>query len=135
MSTLKFGSKQGLPLIDEKRIRLIESLNEVGKSDMVVELIEMFLTNGSEKARCIQKSMHEKRWKDAEREFHILKSTSGALGALQLEALCEQIEEFLDHDQFSEASAAAGDLGDLFTSTVLSLRQILAYRQTIKKVG
>jgi HPt (histidine-containing phosphotransfer) domain-containing protein len=75
-----------------------EKLQLDGESDLIVELIDLYLDDALRRVAVMQDSLASNNWASLKREAHTLRGSSGNLGALQMVLICEELEgmEFAD---------------------------------------
>ena len=74
---------------------VIQGLRELGGEQdpgLLLELIDLYLTDAPQRMAEIEQSLAAGDWKLLERAAHTLKSASANIGALNLSALCQQLE-------------------------------------------
>ncbi len=74
---------------------VIEGLRELGGADdpgLLVELIDLYLSDAPQRMSEIEQSLASGDWKLLERAAHTLKSASANIGALGLSAICKELE-------------------------------------------
>src|SRR5687768_10617288 len=76
-------------LIDQE---IIDSLREIGDNDFVVELIDIFLSQSAELIADIKKAAAGANTSDLLKSAHKLKGSCLNLGAVELSAICQQLE-------------------------------------------
>jgi histidine phosphotransfer protein HptB len=78
-----------------------EKIKLDGESDLVVELIDLYLEDAPRRMAVMRKSLAERNWLLVKREAHNLRGSSGNLGALQMTLICDEIEGIESGDLFS----------------------------------
>ena len=63
-----------------------------GQSDLITELIDLYLGEVPLLIDSIRKGLEENNWKSARRAAHTLRGSSGNLGVLQLSSIADKIE-------------------------------------------
>jgi HPt (histidine-containing phosphotransfer) domain-containing protein len=74
---------------------VIQGLRELGGTEdpgLLVELIDLYLTDAPQRMAEIETSLATGDWKLLERAAHTLKSASANIGALGLSAICRELE-------------------------------------------
>jgi two-component system, sensor histidine kinase and response regulator len=78
----------------------VENLRELGGSEMISELTEMFFEDSASGLATLQAAVESGDAQTVERVAHTLKGSSGNMGATRMSGVCAEIE----------ASGASGDL-------------------------
>ena len=106
--------------VDMEVLYAFEELQSDDGSDLIVELIDLYLQDAPQRIRAIREASVAKEWVLLKRAAHNLKGGSGNLGVRHVAEICEKleglecdhspidVEEFLkqlDHE-FARASAA-----------------------------
>jgi HPt (histidine-containing phosphotransfer) domain-containing protein len=74
---------------------VIQGLRELGGEEdpgLLVELIDLYLSDAPQRMAEIESSLAAGDWKLLERAAHTLKSASANIGALGLSAICKELE-------------------------------------------
>src|SRR5690349_17534232 len=74
---------------------VIEGLRELGGAEdpgLLVELIDLYLSDAPQRMAEIERSLASGDWKLLERAAHTLKSASANIGALGLSEICKELE-------------------------------------------
>jgi len=75
---------------------VLKQLLEIGNEELLIELIETYLSYSPQQIDQIILATAQKQWETIKQQAHSLKSSSANLGASQLSALCTQLERLLD---------------------------------------
>ncbi len=83
---------ESVPAIDEGALRILMD-DMGGDSEVVKELIQAFLDEAPKQLAEGRQAVGAKDLPTAQRAFHTIKSTAATFGALDLSALCKEIEQ------------------------------------------
>jgi HPt (histidine-containing phosphotransfer) domain-containing protein len=101
------------------------ALSEDGDPELLVDLIEMYLTDGPTKLAAITAGVDAGDWERVERAAHALKGSSGNLGATEVLAACDRIQNACRAHQTSTVPADARALGQHLQAAEVALRDVL----------
>ncbi|SRR6266851_2673685 len=85
--------------VDLSGLTAFEVIGKPGEPDLVVELIDLYLKDGSERVRQIKCAAVTSDRILLKKAVHTLKGSSGSLGFHQIAGLCEQLERLDTPDQ------------------------------------
>jgi histidine phosphotransfer protein HptB len=91
-------------LLDFDVLKAFEKVNSDDGSDVVIELIDLYLQSSSQRIIAMRNAAHEGEWAVLKREAHTLKGSSSTLGLCQIAKICEDLED---------ASSRPGDIRTL----------------------
>ena len=80
---------------------VLDSLRELGAADdptLLSELIDSFLVNTDLRLEKLRAALEREDAEMLSRAAHSLKGSSGTFGAVNLGALCQQMQEIVDHN-------------------------------------
>lgn len=103
-------SPDGSPAIDPTRIAYIRRLQDDGASDLLHELVGLFLRDGGPRIATMREAFEQNDDQTLARTAHALRGSCGNIGATIMETLCGRIEE---HSRSHELSAVGPLLDDL----------------------
>lgn len=78
--------------VDISVLRGLEEERTEGEPDLVVELIDLYLYDTSQRVASIKWALGLEDWNSLKRFAHALKGSSANLGARRLASLCDEIE-------------------------------------------
>ena len=120
-ATMAAGSGNGKPAngspIDAAAIETIQALEDNGSPGLVARLIEVYLRTSPELIGSMREAVGEEDADTIERTAHSLKSSSATLGALELAALCKELEQI-------GREAATAQAADVFASLELEFDRV-----------
>jgi len=93
-------------------------IRRVGRDALVTRMIELFLRSAPARADAIRQGYASGDLVTAGRSAHSLKSSAGQLGAIRLQALCQQLE---DAGKAGDADAVGILLPDLSTELAAAI--------------
>lgn len=80
-------------ILDLEVLRAFEKVKSDDESDIVVELIDLYLQSSSQGISAMRKAAEEEEWAVFERAAHTLKGSSSTLGLRQVAKICQDLEE------------------------------------------
>jgi two-component system, sensor histidine kinase and response regulator len=92
--------------VDYSKLEGLRELQQEGESDILCELLELFLTDVPPRLVALREAVQSGDARSVERVAHALKGSCGNMGALRMEPLCTELEEI----GRSEDLAAAPEL-------------------------
>lgn len=90
------GAKVEIDVVDMAVLMSFEELQEDGGSDLVVELIELYLQDAPIKIEGIHQAVATGDGAALKRAAHSLKGSSGTLGIRSLAGVCDELEHLAD---------------------------------------
>lgn len=108
MMTSSESNKILLSVCDAVDLTVLGHLEQVqaeGESDLIVELIDLYLEDAPRRLANMSARLAEKDMLSLRREAHGLKGSSATLGAAPLSRLCEEVEQ-MSQDSSPEAIAS-----------------------------
>lgn len=81
-----------LEVLNRSALEDFRAYRQPGETDLVVELIDLFITDAAERFRSLRRAVAERDAASIEREAHSLKGSSGNVGARRVAAIFERIE-------------------------------------------
>lgn len=103
-----------------------ETVQVEGESDLVVELMDLYVEDAPRRMAVMRESLAKRNWLSVRREAHSLRGSSGSLGALQMAVICDEIEGIESADLDPRIEVLLGSLEQEFARV---LRIFLAERQ------
>lgn len=89
--------------VDLDVLHTLDDARNAGESDLVVELIDLYVADASRKIADIQKALDEAEGPSLKRAAHNLEGSSATLGAKQMAVLCRELQG-LDSTRPTESS-------------------------------
>lgn len=80
-------------MLDFEVLKTFEKVKSDDGSDVVIELIDLYLRSGSQCIITMLKAAHEGEWALLKREAHTLKGSSSTLGLCQIAKICQDLED------------------------------------------
>ena len=81
-----------MDVIDLNTIAALRELREGGESDLLAELIDLFLQDAPERIAGMRAAIEGNDWPRLAERAHSLKGSASSLGAVQMAHLCGQLE-------------------------------------------
>ena len=106
--------------IDLAALTALGEMHTTGAPDLVVELIDLYLTDGAERFTQIKHAAVTGDRILLKKSVHTFKGSSGSLGFHQIVELCEQLERVQDQD---DLKALVERLEQKFASLCATLRK------------
>jgi HPt (histidine-containing phosphotransfer) domain-containing protein len=106
--------------IDFAALTALGEINTTGEPDLVVELIDLYLTDGAERCTQIKHAVVTADRILLKKTVHTFKGSSGSLGFHQIVELCEHLERVQDQD---DLKALVERLEQKFVSLCATLRK------------
>jgi HPt (histidine-containing phosphotransfer) domain-containing protein len=78
--------------VDLDVLRTLDDSQNAGESDLVVELIDLYVADASSKMAAIQNALRGAEWPLLKRAAHNLEGSSATLGAKQMAVLCRDLQ-------------------------------------------
>jgi two-component system, sensor histidine kinase and response regulator len=111
------------PHFDPSRLAMFRELREPGQPDPVIELIEIFVSQGHELLGRAQSALAEKNFRVARHAIHSLKGSAGNVGAKRLAVLAAEVEDSLDQGNEQMSPAALDDVRGEFSHVTTLLER------------
>jgi two-component system sensor histidine kinase/response regulator len=92
-------SKAKLSTVDPSVLGAYRELQQPGGPDFVTELIDLFLDDTTLQLKGLRAAVSRNDWDEIRRLAHLLKGSSGNLGAGPMAKLYEELEEHEDPDK------------------------------------
>ena len=88
-------STRSLPIdmLDFEVLKTFEKVKSDDGSDVVIELIDLYLQSGSQRIITILNAAKEGEWALLKRAAHTLKGSSSTLGLRQIATICQDLED------------------------------------------
>ena len=102
------------------------ALSDDGDPELLVDLIEMYLADGPTKLAAIESGIAAGDWERVERAAHSLKGSAGNLGATQVLAASDRIQNACREHQTSGVPADAKALAQHLKDAEAALRGVLS---------
>jgi HPt (histidine-containing phosphotransfer) domain-containing protein len=102
------------------------ALSEDGDPELLVDLIEMYLGDGPAKHAAILRGIEANDWEHVERAAHSLKGSSGNLGAVHVQSVCDRIQNACRQGQTADLPSDARVLSRHLAEAEVALRAVLA---------
>ena len=115
-STRAFASD----MLDFAVLKAFEKVKSDDGSDVLIELIDLYLQGTSQRIIAMRKAADEEEWTQLKRAAHTLKGSSSTLGLAQIAKNCQDLE--------AASSSSRGDvhtLIDLLESKFLEVKPVL----------
>ena len=80
-------------MLDFEVLRAFERVKSDDGSDVVIELIDLYLQGTSQRIITMLNAANEKNWALLKRAAHTLKGSSSTLGLRQLATICQDLED------------------------------------------
>jgi HPt (histidine-containing phosphotransfer) domain-containing protein len=84
--------------VDLELLNAFEELQLDDGSDLIVELIDLYLLDAAQRVSQIREASIETEWALLKRAAHNLKGSSGNLGVRHVAEICEKLERMDGHD-------------------------------------
>jgi CheY-like chemotaxis protein/HPt (histidine-containing phosphotransfer) domain-containing protein len=97
-------------VLDAKRLALIQGLQRNGAADLLSRMMRVFLDSAAKDVNALRGAVANRDAPALQRAAHSLKSSSGNLGALRMEARCRELETMGRANDLAEAAAALSAL-------------------------
>ena len=79
--------------LDVEVLKALEKVKTDDGSDLLVELIDLYLQDTPQRIMAIRSAAAEKNWVLLKRAAHTVKGSSGTLGLRQVAKVCQELEE------------------------------------------
>jgi HPt (histidine-containing phosphotransfer) domain-containing protein len=110
-----------LPIWDES-----DALNHLGNnSDLLRKIIESFMDEGKKALSSLRKAMDDEDSQSAQLHAHSLKGSAGNIGALKLQTLAKQLEEFASNGDIQSVEANYSECQNVLNETLKVLERYL----------
>ena len=96
--------------VDMAVLKGFEDAQIEGEPDLIVELIDLYLADASEKLTAMRQAVTKADEQPLKRAAHSLMGSSANLGARRMASLCEEIERIDGDHWFQEAEALVARL-------------------------
>lgn len=80
-------------MLDFEVLRAFEKVKSDDGSDVVIELIDLYLQSGSQRIITMLNAANEGEWALLKRAAHTLKGSSSTLGLRQIATICQDLED------------------------------------------
>lgn len=110
MSVSSIVSDDKSETVDLSVLRGLEEERVEGESDLVVELIDLYLYDTSQRVAAIKAALSLEDEDSLKRFAHALKGSSANLGARRVASLCDEIERLDCIDSFEDCRALVESL-------------------------
>src|SRR5260370_13798853 len=80
-------------MLDFEVLKAFEKVKSDDGSDILIELIDLYLQGTSQRIIAMRKAADEGEWTLLKRAAHTLKATSSTLGLRQMAKICQHLEE------------------------------------------
>jgi CheY-like chemotaxis protein len=110
-------------VIDLSVLESFREFQQPGETDLVTELINLFINDGKGRLSILKKALAEKDIKAIKREAHSLTGGAGNIGARQMTLLSRELEQ--KADQITEAEPLIRQLENEFEQAVNCLEAII----------
>ena len=80
-------------MLDFEALTAFEKVKSDDGSDVVIELIDLYLQSTSQLIIAMLKAAREGEWASLKRAAHTLKGSSSTLGVRQIERICQDLED------------------------------------------
>lgn len=120
-------------VLDLEVLKAFEKVKSDDGSNLLIELIDLYLQGTSERLSAMRDAADERDWDQLKRNAHTLKGSSSSIGLRQIARNCQDLEEAL--------SSSTGDVNTLISllkSNFLEAKPMLIAernRQQIRVVG
>lgn len=114
----------GTPVIDRETVEMLREMDEVTEDNLMLELIDDFLTHSALLVREIEKCALQDLVAKLASESHSLKGASLNIGALVLFKVCDRIEILARNHQLDEAKTEIPHLLIAFQDTNCALNEL-----------
>ena len=91
--------------VDMKVLKAFEALQADDGSDLIVELIDLYLQDAPGRLKEIKEAAVANDWVRLKRAAHNLKGSSSNLGVRQVADICEKLEEAVSPESFEKVEA------------------------------
>src|SRR4051794_40942175 len=79
-------------VLDVNLLKAFEKIKSDDGSDLVVELIDLYLEGTRRRVQAIREAVRDKQWIALKRSAHTLKGSSSTLGVRMVAKVCEELE-------------------------------------------
>ncbi|HLM62582.1 MAG TPA: Hpt domain-containing protein, partial [Pyrinomonadaceae bacterium] len=110
-------------VIDLSVLESFREFQQPGETDLVTELINLFISDGKERLSILKQALAERDIKTIKREAHSLIGGAGNIGARQMARLSKELEQ--KADQITEAEPLIRELENEFKQAVNCLEVII----------
>jgi len=107
-------------MLDFEVLRAFEKVESDDGSDIVIELIDLYLQSTSQRIITMLNAANEGEWALLKRAAHTLKGSSGTLGLRQIATICQDLE-----DAFSKPGGDVLTLMSLLGSKFVEVKPVL----------
>ncbi|MBI3819982.1 MAG: Hpt domain-containing protein [Planctomycetes bacterium] len=114
-------------LLDASALDQLRELDEDGA--VLMEVVETFLRDAPKQVAAIQGAIINNDAKSLDRAAHTLKSTAATVGAMDLSAICKEVEQIGRSGQVEPARACVEKIESEFRSVDLALQAELSKLQ------
>lgn len=98
-------------VIDPNTIEALRDLQEEGETDLLAELIDLFLGDAPQRITGMRTAIETRDWSGLAARAHSLKGSCSSLGAVHMAGLCARLEAMgRDRAGRDEAAAVQGEL-------------------------
>ncbi len=111
-----FETEPGEVRIDPKALDAIRAIEQQGKPDLLVKVINIYLENSLQLLEALRRAASQGDAENVKRQAHSLKSSSANVGALRLSALCKDLEKADNGFSAEEIDRMVGRIEEEYTS-------------------
>ncbi len=101
------------------------SLSEHGDPELLVDLIQMYLSDSPQKLAEISEGLATQDYERVEKAAHSLKGSAGNLGAYLVQHDCEQLQIASRQHELESVRSSVEELQDHFQQAEVALQQLL----------
>lgn len=118
------------PVIDRETIAMLQEMDAItakgnpAEDNLLLELIDDFLTHSADLVKVIQHSLQADRAAELAAQSHSLKGASLNIGALALFAVCDRIETLARQHRVTRVDHWAAELNNAYQETALALAEL-----------
>jgi two-component system sensor histidine kinase/response regulator len=112
------------PLLDEAVIESLRQLGARAGNDLLGRVLEKYLQETPKIVQNILRAMTEQDWESLRKEAHLLKSSSGNVGARGLSALARDLEHAAKDGDRAVLERGTGVISQLYERTRSALNQL-----------
>ncbi|HLU39776.1 MAG TPA: Hpt domain-containing protein [Planctomycetota bacterium] len=109
-----------MEVIDE-----LMALSEDGDPELLVDLIEMYLADSPGKIEAITRGTSAGDWEAVERAAHSLKGSAGNLGAVEVQSLCDRVQNACRSKETTDVPEMVRALQEHARAAETALRELL----------
>ncbi len=102
----------------------LERLRKIGGESFLKQMIDLFLSDAAAKQEAAVNGCKEEDWDSVEQAVHSLKSSSGNVGAVELQELSDEIESLIRQEDPEKVPDLVNQLSSVFKIVIESLKEI-----------